>query len=113
MSTAPKSEAVVIPTKAGGVPDMAQAAGVQKMAGGGLLLSPLPLGGGKRRGSRKVSKKVKAIIKKMTPKQLKKMMKGGEEEGGEGGEGMEAGRRRRGTKKTRRASRKSRARKYF
>lgn len=102
---------VIAPTK-GGVPDMAAAAGVQKMAGG-MMLSPLPLAGGKRK-TRKVSKKVRAMLKKMTPKQLKKMMKGGEavedasaapSEAGE----QEGARRRR----SRRSSRKSRARKYF
>jgi hypothetical protein len=110
--SAPTS-AIVAPTK-GGAPDMAAAAGVQKMAGG-MMLSPLPLGGGKRK-TRKISKKVKAMLKKMTPKQLKKMMKGGEPvEGAEGGEGAEGadqeGARRR--RRSRRSSRKSRARKFY
>jgi hypothetical protein len=103
---------VIAPTK-GGVPDMAAAAGVQKMAGG-MMLSPLPLAGGKRK-TRKVSKKVRAMIKKMTPKQLKKLMKGGEPVEGEGAEGAEGadqeGARRR--RRSRRSSRKSRARKFF
>lgn len=107
MSTAPKSEAVVVPTGKDGAPAKAEAASVQKMAGGGLVLSPLPLTGGKRK-TRKVSKKVKAMLKKMTPKQLKKMMKGGEAMT-EQGEGEQEGARR----KSRRGSRKTRARKYF
>lgn len=114
MSSDSKTAAVVVPGGGkGGAPDMAEAAGVQKMAGGGMLLSPLPLGGGKRK-SRKISKKVKKMLKGMTPKQLKKLAKGGAEmEEAETEPSMEGARRRRGTKKTRRSSRKTRARKYF
>ena len=110
MSTPGSTSAVVVPGGKGGAPDMAQAASVQKMAGGGMTLTPLPLGGGKRK-TRKISKKVKAMLKKMTPKQLKKLAKGGagEEAEAEGETPMEGARRR----KSRRGSRKSRARKYF
>ena len=109
MSTPGSTSAVVVPGGKGGAPDMAQAASVQKMAGGGMTLTPLPLGGGKRK-TRKISKKVKAMLKKMTPKQLKKLAKGGAEmEETEGETPMEGARRR----KSRRGSRKSRARKYF
>ena len=109
--SAPTS-AIVAPTK-GGAPDMAAAAGVQKMAGG-MMLSPLPLGGGgKRSRTRKISKKVKAMIRRMTPKELKKMMKGGEavEEATAAPDAEQEGARRR--RRSRRSSRKSRARKYF
>jgi len=100
-----KTAAVVVPGGKGGAPDMAQAAGVQKMAGGGITLTPLPLSGGKRK-TRKISKKVKAMLKKMTPKQLKKLAKGGAEEEATEAPAM-------GGRKSRRSSRKSRARKYF
>lgn len=96
-----KTAAVVVPGGKGGAPAMAEAAGVQKMAGGGITLTPLPLSGGKRK-TRKISKKVKAMLKKMTPKQLKKLAKGGAEEA----PGMEAPAM--GGRKSRRASRKSR-----
>ena len=55
---------------------MDQAAGVAKMSGGGLLLTPLPLGGGKRR-SRKISKKVLKQLKKMGSRKVMKMLKKG------------------------------------
>jgi len=96
--------AVVVPT-ADGKPVPGGAASATPMKGG-MILSPLPLGGGKRR-SKKLSKKVLKMMKKMTPKQLKKLMKGGE---GEGAEGAPApgpvGARRRG-RKTARKSRRS------
>jgi hypothetical protein len=68
--------AVVVPTKGGElVPGAAASATPMK---GGMMLSPLPLAGGRRK-SKKLSKKVLKMLKKMTPKQLKKAMKGGEE----------------------------------
>jgi hypothetical protein len=67
--------AVVVPTEEG-KPMMDQAAGVAKMSGGGLLLTPLPLGGGKRR-SRKISKKVLKQLKKMGSRKVMKMLKKG------------------------------------
>lgn len=74
-----ESSAVVAPTTEG-KPDMGQAAGVAKMAGGGIVLTPMPLAGGKRR-SRKVSKKVLKMLKKMGPTKVAKMLKkGGQEE---------------------------------
>jgi hypothetical protein len=78
MSTAPTG--VVVPTKGGEVQPGAAAAAT-KMSGGGLVLTPLPLNGGKRK-SRKVSKKVIKMLKKMSRKQLKKLMKGGVDETG-------------------------------
>ena len=70
--------AVVVPTKGGElVPGAAASATPMK---GGMMLSPLPLAGGRRRKSKKLSKKVLKMLKKMTPKQLKKAMKGGEGE---------------------------------
>ena len=78
-----KSSAVVMPMK-GGAPQPAEATAVTEMKGGALILSPLPLGGGKRgrKGSRKtkkVPKKVLKMFKKGSAKTLKKLMKGGEE----------------------------------
>jgi hypothetical protein len=101
---------VVVPTK-GGEPIPGAAAAATPMTGG-MMLSPLPLGGGGKK--KRLSKKTLKALKKMTPKQLKKLMKGGE------GEDMmtetapetpaegAARRRRRGSRKTRRGSRKSR-----
>ena len=81
-----------------------QAAGVVPMKGG-MMLSPLPLGGGKRRGTKRLSKKMLKMMKKMTPKQLKKLMKGGEGEVvTEEGTGGVGGRKRRGSRKTKRRS---------
>ena len=93
----------------------AQAAAVTKMAGGGLVLSPLPLSGG-RKGSRKtkrLSKKVLKMFKKGSAKKLAKLMKGGEvaeEVMASEGESAptEGARRRRRGGKTHRGSRKSR-----
>lgn len=105
----PESTAVVAPTNAG-KPDMSQAAGVSKMAGGGVVLTPLPLAGGKRR-SRKISKKVLKMLKKMGSAKVAKLLKkGGAEEVVTGGEGEEASEvvgarrrtRRRGSRKSRR-----------
>lgn len=55
---------------------MDQAAGVAKMKGGAVVLTPLPLGGGKRR-SRKISKKVLKQLKKMGSAKVMKMLKKG------------------------------------
>lgn len=76
-----KSSAVVMPMK-GGAPQVADAAAVTEMKGGALVLSPLPLSGGRRKGSRKtkkVPKKVLKLFKKGSAKTLKKLMKGGQE----------------------------------
>lgn len=84
---------------------------------GGMVLSPLPLGGGKRGGKKtaRMSKKMLKMLKKMSKTKLAKLMKGGEdaadamvapaEEKTE--EAPATGARRRGGK-TRRGSRKSR-----
>lgn len=99
------SSAVVVPTKEG-TPQPAQAAAVTKMSGGGLLLSPLPLGGGKRRKTKRLSKKVLRMFKKGSRSKLMKLMKGGEEATGvvTGSTGQSegaasGGRRKRGTKR--------------
>ena len=77
MSTPAAPTGVVVPTQGGEAqPGSAVAATPMK---GGMMLSPLPLGGGKRR-TKKLSKKMLKMMKKMTPKQLKKLMKGGEEQ---------------------------------
>ena len=69
---------VVVPTS-GGMPIPGAAASATPMKGG-MMLSPLPLAGGRRRKSKKLSKKVLKMLKKMTPRDLKKAMKGGEGE---------------------------------
>ena len=67
--------AVVVPTKGGElVPGAAASATPMK---GGMMLSPLPLAGGRRRRSKKLSKKVLKMLKKMTAGELKQAMKGG------------------------------------
>jgi hypothetical protein len=110
--SAPKSSAVVMPTK-GGEAMPAEAAALTKMAGGGLVLSPLPLSGGrKRRGTKRLSKKVLKMFKKGSAKKLVKMLKGGQEAeeavaAPEASEATEGARRRKGGK-TKRGSRKSR-----
>lgn len=72
---------------------------------GGVMLSPLPLTGGRKHKTRRMSKKAMKMLKKMTPKQIKKMLKGGEGTTGTTEEGdMEGARRRR----SRKGSRKSR-----
>jgi hypothetical protein len=71
--------AVVADTKTG---EMAKVDTMGAKRGGGLVtLSPLPLSGGRRRGhkSRKISKNMLKKMKKMTPKQIKKLLKGGDE----------------------------------
>ncbi len=109
MST-PQASAVGAPTTQGGQMDMANAAGVTKMSGGGYMLTPLPLAGGRRR--RGVSKKVLKQLKKMGSRKVMKMLKkGGAEEmvAPEASSTEETGgRRRKSGRKTRRASRKSR-----
>jgi hypothetical protein len=100
-SSAPPS-GVVVPT-AGGVPQPGSAMAATPMKGG-MMLSPLPLGGGKRK-TRKLSKKMLKMMKKMTPKQLKKLMKGGEgEEAVAAAPAETTGARRRKTRKTKRRS---------
>ena len=58
---------------------MDQAAGVAKMKGGAILLTPLPLSGGKKGGkkTRKISKKVLKQLKKMGSAKVAKMLKKG------------------------------------
>jgi len=72
--------AVVADMKTG---EMAKVHEVGAKRGGGLVtLSPLPLSGGRHhRGhkTRKLSKKMLKKMKKMTPKQIKKLLKGGDE----------------------------------
>ena len=117
-SAAPAS--VVVPTEAGKPqPGAAVAATPMK---GGMALSPLPIGGqtgARRRGTKRLSKKALKMMKKMTPKQLKKLMKGGEEvaapaagvastpgssgSSGSSGNGEDGGRRRRSRKTKRRS----------
>jgi hypothetical protein len=70
-----ESSAVVVPATEG-TPDMGQAAGVSKMKGGALVLTPLPLSGGRRK-TRKISKKVLKTLKKMGTKKVMKMLKKG------------------------------------
>ena len=110
--SAPKSSAVVMPTK-GGEAVPSEAAAVTKMAGGGLVLSPLPLSGGRKRKTKRISKKVLKMFKKGSAKKLAKMLKGGQEAEAEVaapemGEATEGARRKRKGGKTRRGSRKSR-----
>lgn len=109
--SAPKSSAVVVPTE-NGTPKPGDAAAVTKMAGGGLVLSPLPLNGGRRK-TKRLSKKVLRMFKKGSAKKLSKLLKGGQAAEkvvateGETAPAEGARRKRRGTK-TRRGSRKSR-----
>ncbi len=92
-----ESSAVVVPTTEG-TPDMSQAAGVTKMKGGALVLTPLPLSGGRRK-TRKISKKVLKTLKKMgTKKVLKMLKKGGQMEVTE--EPAPVGARRRSSRKS-------------
>jgi alpha/beta superfamily hydrolase len=77
-----ESSAVVVPTTEG-KPDMGQAAGVAKMKGGALVLTPLPLSGGRRK-TRKISKKVLKTLKKMGTKKVMKMLR----KGGQAAESM-------------------------
>lgn len=77
-----ESSAVVVPATEG-TPDMSQAAGVAKMKGGALVLTPLPLSGGRRK-TRKISKKVLKQLKKMGTKKVMKMLR----KGGQAAESM-------------------------
>lgn len=77
MSSA-KSSAVVVPTEEG-KPQADAAVAATKMSGGALVLSPLPLGGGKRRKTRRLSKKALKAIKKIGASKLAKLLKGGQE----------------------------------
>ncbi len=107
------SSSVVVPTTSTGAMQPGGATAVTPMKGG-FLLSPLPLGGGKRKnGTKKVPKKILKLFKKGAAKKLSKMMKGGadamEEVTGETPEtAPEEGAGRRKSRKTRRGSRKSR-----
>jgi hypothetical protein len=76
-----ESSAVVVPTTEG-TPDMGQAAGVAKMKGGAIVLTPMPLNGGRRK-TRKISKKVLKALKKMGTKKVMKMLKKGGQMNGE------------------------------
>ena len=76
-----ESSAVVVPTTEG-TPSMGEAAGVSKMKGGALVLTPLPLSGGRRK-TRKISKKVLKMLKKMGPAKVAKLMKKGGQMNGE------------------------------
>ncbi len=71
MSEAPS--AVVVPNSQGGSADQATAVTPMK---GGMVLSPLPLGGGRRK-TKKLSKKVLNMFKKGSRSKLMKLMKGG------------------------------------
>jgi hypothetical protein len=108
--------AVMIPKTAAGAMDMAKAAAVTPMAGGGLVLSPLPLSGGRRK-TRRLSKKVMKMMKSMSKAKLAKLMKGGveaeeavAEEPTEVAptEGARRRRTKKGSKKSRKGSKKSR-----
>ena len=86
---------------------------------GGMVLSPLPLGGGKRGGKKtaRLSKKMLKMLKKISKTKLAKLMKGGEEAAEamvapveeKAEEAPATGARRRGGKKTRRVSRSRRS----
>lgn len=106
------SSAVVVPTTSTGAPQPSGATAVTAMKGG-MLLSPLPLGGGSKRKTKKVPKKILKLFKKGSAKKLGKLMKGGadamEEVAAEAPEAAEeGGRRGKKSRKTRRGSRKSR-----
>lgn len=87
------------PSSVAVTPEGTEAVAATKMAGG-MMLSPLPLSGGRRK-TRRMSKKMMKMMKKMTPKQLRKMMKGGE------GEGMAATETVGARRKSRKSSKKS------
>lgn len=93
------ASAVVVPTGKDGAPDASKAAAATPMKGG-MMLSPLPLGGGKRRKTRRLSKKVLKMLKKMPKAKLAKMMKGA----GEDGEEAVMGGRRKTARKPRRST---------
>ena len=81
------------------------AAKITPMAGGGGVISPLPLIVGGKRRSRKLSKKVLKMLKKMGPAKVAKLVKKGGNTMSEDGTAM-GGRRRRSGRKTRRHSRR-------
>ena len=95
-----------------GAPQPSSAMAVTKMAGGGVGLTPLPLSGGRRRGSRRLTKKMLKMLKGMPKSKLAKLMKGGEEatEMTEGEAEAPVGARRRSRKggKGKKTARKSR-----
>ena len=106
---------MMVPKTAAGMADMSKAAAVTQ-AGGGLVLSPLPLSGGKRK-TRRISKKVLKMMKSMPKAKLAKLLKGGQEAeeavvapAGESAAPTEGARRRsrKGGKKSRKGSKKSR-----
>lgn len=101
MSDSKTPAAVAVPSS-GSTSDAVAATPIK----GGALLSPLPLAGGRRRKTRRMSKKAMKMLKKMTPKQIKKMLKGGEEPAPVAEEAeMEGARRRRSRKASRRSRR--------
>jgi len=92
---------VVVPTK-GGEPQPGSAVGATPMKGG-MMLSPLPLTGGRKK-TRKITKKMLKMLKKMPASKLKKLMKGGVGEGeGEGAPAGTIGARRKSRKTKRRS----------
>lgn len=98
MSDSSKTPAAVAVPSSGTATDAVAATPMK----GGMMLSPLPLSGGRRK-SRRLSKKAVKMLKKMTPKQIKKMIKGGQE-APVAETGMEGARRRRRTAKKSRRS---------
>lgn len=105
MSDSKTPAAVAVPTS-GSTSDAVAATPMK----GGAILSPLPLSGGRRK-TRRMSKKALKMLKKMTPKQMRKMLKGGEEPVAAPEAEMEGARRRR-SRKGGRKSRKSRGLMY-
>lgn len=101
MSDSSKTPAAVAVPTSGSTTDAVAATPMK----GGVMLSPLPLSGGKRRGkkTKRMSKKAMKMLKKMTPKQIKKMLKGGQEVAPAETEMEGARRRRRTAKKSRRS----------
>jgi hypothetical protein len=106
MSSAAQSTpatSVVVPK---GAPAEAAAATPMK---GGMMLSPLPLTGGKkRRGTRRLSKKVIKMLKAMPKAKLAKMMKGGQGMDGSEAETVDTGAEGAARKKKGKTARKSR-----
>lgn len=77
-----EASGVVVPASKGEVKG-SEAAEVKAMSGGGLVLSPMPLSGGRRH--KRLSKKTLKMLKKMGMKKVAKMIKkGGQTEGVEG-----------------------------
>lgn len=93
-----EASGVVVPGSEGS-PKGSEAAEVKAMSGGGLVLSPMPLSGGRRH--KRLSKKTLKMLKKMGMKKVAKMIKkGGQTEGVEGEqEGARRRTRRRSSKK--------------